>query len=365
MQQDEAGQTNDQKKAKVKYSRLRRKILSHVTSVRIFLIVFFLIFFGVMGFLAVKAFRTFDIPFYYNTARNFITAPVSQLAQHNGRTNILVMGKAGGAHDGPDLTDTMMVVSVGLSSPDVKIISIPRDMWIPEMRAKINSAYYWGIQKNVGGFSFAEAEVSQVIGVPVHYGAVINFEGFKEIIDVLGGVNVDVENSFTDYYYPVPGRENDTCGGRDPDYMCRYETLTFDAGAQVMNGERALKFVRSRHAEGIEGTDIAREARQAKVIEAVRNKLADKKTYKSPKKDMELIKVILGSIETDVDYPTGAIIARRIYESRNSISSYTIPEDLLLNVRPSPLYDMQAVFIPKAGNGKWQEINAWVLFVLN
>ncbi len=355
---------NTDKKVLIKFSRLKRKILSHVTLVRIFLVGLTLLTLGLIGFLIVRALSGFNLPLYFNTAYNFVSAPVSQLAQENGRTNILVMGKAGGVHEGPDLTDTMMLVSVGLGSNDVKIISIPRDMWIPDIRAKINSAYYWGIQKNVGGINFAKAEASQIVGVPIQYGAVINFDGFKDIIDEIGGITVDVANSFTDYLYPIAGKENDTCGGHDPKFMCRYETVTFSAGPQLMDGTTALKFVRSRHAQGVEGTDIAREARQAKVIEAVKNKLSDKSTYMNPKKDLAILKVVLRSTETDLDYPTAAIIVRRVYESRDSIQSFIIPEDLLVNAKPSPLYDMQAVFVPKAGSGKWQDINSWVELTL-
>ena len=296
-----------------------------------------------------------NIPLYFNIASNFITTPTDQLASFNGRTNILVMGKAGGVHDGPDLTDTMMLVSVSLTSHDIKIISIPRDTWIPEIRAKINSAYYWGNQKTPNnGIFFAKTITEEVVGVPVQYGAVIDFSGFKDIIDQIGGIQVNVENTFTDNFYPVAGKENDPC------FTCRYEALTFNAGPQTMNGEMALKFVRSRHAEGIEGTDLAREARQQKVIDAVKTKLLDKKTYKDPTKDLAMLKVILNSVQTDIDYPTAAILARLVYDGRNSISNNLIPQELIITPPISRVYDMQSVFIPKAGNGKWSEINKWM-----
>jgi polyisoprenyl-teichoic acid--peptidoglycan teichoic acid transferase len=302
---------------------------------------------------------------YVKAMYNFASAPVGQLASYNGRTNILVMGKAGGIHDGPDLTDTMMLVSVSLTSPDVKIISIPRDTWIPEIRAKINSAYYWGNQKKPGdGITFAKAITQIVVGVPIQYGALIDFSGFKDVIDEIGGIEVDVENSFTDYYYPIAGRENDTCGGNDPEYMCRYETLSFTQGKLLMSGDMALKFVRSRHADGIEGTDVAREARQQKVIAAIKNKFSDKNTYTNIGKDLAISKVILKSIETDLDYPTATIVARRVYDSRNSINSYLIPPDFLINPPVSSRYDMQSVFTPRLGNGRWEEINKWVKSLL-
>lgn len=312
-----------------------------------------------LGFLGKYTWNKLNASMYVKSAYNFWKAPITELASDNGRTNILVMGKAGGIHDGPDLTDTIMLVSVSLTSSDVKIISIPRDTWAPDIRAKINSAYYWGNQKQVGGINFAKAEVSGIIGLPIQYGAVIDFSGFRDVIDELGGIDVDVTNSFTDYYYPIAGRENDTCGGHDPQYICRYEILTFNKGLVSMDGETALKFVRSRHGLGVEGTDIAREARQQKIIEAIKNKLADKKTYTNLNKDVAILKVVLKSIQTDIDYPTAAIIARRVYDSRESINSYLIPSELLINPPVSDKYDLQSVFVPKAGNGKWEDIQKW------
>lgn len=351
-------------KARVIYSRIKRRILGHVTIVRVFIAIFLFGVLALIGFLAVEETHSLNIPIYFNTVYNFITAPTSQLASYNGRTNILIMGRAGGAHDGPDLTDTMMLVSVSLVNHDVKIVSIPRDTWIPEIRAKINSAYYWGNQKSPGsGIAFAKAITDEVVGVPIQYGAVIDFSGFKDIVDQLGGIKLNVDNSFTDYYYPIAGKENDTCNG-DTKFMCRYETVTFNKGQETMNGDTALKFVRSRHALGIEGTDIAREARQQKVIDAIKNKLLDKKTYLNPLKDLAILRVILKSIQMDINYPTAGILARLVYESRGSVGSYLIPAELTTTPPISKTYDMQSVLIPVLGSGKWSDINKWVAGIL-
>ena len=333
--------------------------------VRIFIVFLIIGILALVGFLAVKGTRALNIPIYFNTAYNFITAPVGQLASYAGRTNILVMGKSGDSRDGSDLTDTMMMVSVSLTNRNVKIISIPRDTWIPEIRAKINTAYHYGnVQPNRGsGLTFAKAITQEVVGVPIQYGVVIDFSGFKDIVDQLGGIQVNIENSFTDYYYPIAGKENDTCNG-DPQLMCRYETVTFNAGLQTMDGNTALKFVRSRHALGVEGADTAREARQQKVIDAIKNKLLDKKTYTNPQKDLAILKVVISSIQTDINYPTAAILARLVYEGRNSINNYLIPQELMFNPSVSRTYDMQDVFIPVLGSGKWTDINKWVTGVL-
>ena len=106
-----------------------------------------------------------------------------------------------------------------------------------------------------------------VLGIPIHYNVTINFEVFKQIVDTLGGIDVEIENTFTDSEYPIEGKED------DPVIANRYETVTFTKGLEKMNGERALKYVRSRHGDGAEGTDFARSKRQQKVILAIKDKL--------------------------------------------------------------------------------------------
>ena len=301
---------------------------------------------------------------------NFIQNDTSLLASHDEVVNILVMGKSGGKHDGADLTDTMILVSLSLRGDNIKTVSIPRDIWIPEIRAKINSAYYWGKNgspyinsvESGGGIGLAKKITQEVVGQPIQYGVVVDFSSFKDIVDALGGIEVNVTNGFTDKLYPIEGRENDLCGG-DKSYACRYETITFDAGVQKMNGETSLKFVRSRHSEGTEGTDIAREARQQKVINAIKNKALEPKTFLSIKKDIAILKLVQKYIETDIDLPVAGALGREALDTSNKVTQLTMPEDLLVVPSNSRPYDNLYVFIPKAGSGNWSEVNKW--FTLN
>jgi anionic cell wall polymer biosynthesis LytR-Cps2A-Psr (LCP) family protein len=175
-----------------------------------------------------------------------------------------------------------------LTNHSISLISIPRDIWIPEIRAKINTTYHYGnIQpERGGGLNFSKQIVSEVTGQPVNYALVIDFSGFQDIINTLGGVDVTVDRSFTDTKYPVAGRENDLCGG-DPTLACRYETIHFDQGLTHMDGATALTFVRSREGDNGENTDFARSARQQKVISAVGKKVLSINTILSPAKDWQ------------------------------------------------------------------------------
>jgi len=320
--------------------------------------IIFLIFTVSLGLLTFKAFTNPQIKNYLNLASDFIKAPINKVNSDKDRVNVLLMGVGGKDHAGGDLTDTMILVSVSLTKRNIVTISIPRDIWIPETRAKINSSYHYG------GLALAKSTVQEALGIPVHYGVLLDFSGFKDIVDALGGITVTVDHSFTDYLYPIAGLENDLCNG-DRTFKCRYETVIFTQGTQTMNGDTALKFVRSRHAVGDEGTDIAREARQEKVISAIENKIIDPKVFLNPQKDLVIARVVLSSIETDMSGETGAVIARKAFDARKSVTKYLIPDNLLLVPPTSKQFDNQYVFTPKLGSGKWGDIHNWVSQILN
>jgi LCP family protein required for cell wall assembly len=297
--------------------------------------------------------------------RAFVTADTSIVPSADGRNNILLLGMGGEGHEGSDLTDTILFVSIPLEKNGIKMISIPRDIWVPPLRTKINSAYYWGIKNEVGGTTLAKTAVEPVLGTEIHYTILLDFNGFKRIIDELGGIEVNVENTFTDPKYPIAGKEEDLCGGRDPEYKCRYEAITFNQGIQKMDGETALKFVRSRHADGDEGTDFARSARQQRVIEGIKNKLLTKEILMNRTKIQALWNVGNQTLKTDIPTEVMGVLARKAFSSKDDIDSQSIPEDLLENPKPSPKYDQLYVLIPKAGDNNWTEINGWVRSILD
>lgn len=272
----------------------------------------------------------------------------------NQTANILILGKGGLGHEAPDLTDTMILASV--SNQKINLVSLPRDIWVPEIRAKLNSAYYWGKQKNEG-FRLVDDSVEKITGVKVDYNLVIDFSVFKNLIDSLGGVEVNVQNSFTDAKYPIEGKENDLCGG-DATFSCRYETITFEKGNQVMDGEKALKFVRSRNAIGDEGTDFAREARQQLLISAIKNKVLSPEVILNPIKIKSVWSIFMSSIETDISRESLGKIAKSAFDARNNISSNVIPENFLVHPPISTKYDKQYVLIPRTGD--WNQVQKWI-----
>lgn len=344
-------------------SRIRRRFLRHVWVARALLLVG--VFFAIYAFILATGvlLRNTRAGYYVNLTRNFIFTPKDGIESIGQRTNLIILGKGGGVHEAPDLTDTIVFVSIAHDDPSITLISIPRDIWVPSIRAKINSAYYWGEQKeNGGGMILSKSLVEEVVGAPVNYAVVADFSVFKDVVDVLGGIEVDVERGFVDEHYPILGREDDECDG-DLEYRCRYETVKFEKGVQKMDGEAALKFVRSRNARGDEGTDFARSSRQQNVITAIKDKVLSRQIMLSPKRLKELFKVFSGSIETDIDSSAQAILARRALQAKDGVVSEVLPEDLLENPPISPRYDNLYVFIPKSEN--WDEVHSWVECVLS
>jgi len=349
-------------KKRVFLKKLKRRLLKHVWLVRLGLVMAFVAGVTLLVLLVNFILGKTALGGYIGLATDFIFTPQTKIESYRGATNILVLGKGGEGHDAPDLTDTIIFLSVAHKPASLTLVSLPRDIWIPQIRAKVNSAYYWGNQRQEkGGLILAKSTVEEIVGPPIHYAVVVDFAAFKNVVEVLGGVEVEVERAFSDEKFPIPGRENDECGG-DPEFGCRYETVHFEKGLQTMDGDTALKFVRSRNAEGDEGTDIAREARQQKVISAIKKKILGKEVLFSPKKLLALLEVGRQHIETDIPGSAVAIIARRAVQAKDNIVSLVLPDRFLLNPPRSTRYDNLYVFIPKAAD--WGEVHLWVECVL-
>lgn len=308
------------------------------------------------------------VPQTVSLANDFLFGSEKVLRSQDGRTNILILGLGGPKNEPSGLTDTIIFFSVDRGSGSSLLLSLPRDIWVPQMLAKLNTAYYYGNRAEGAGMEWAKDFVSQILGQPVHYTFVISFDGFVKIIDLLGGIEVDVERPFVDAQYPVPGKEDDLCEG-DPKTFCRYETVSFEKGKQHFDGQRALKFARSRHAEGEEGTDFARSARQQKVILALKERVLSPAFLLNPRKIGQMIDFTTASLETDMPKSHLGQLPRLLLGlDRRKVGSEVIPETgkdrpgLLANPPISEEYDNQWVLVPRTGG--WEETREWVVCLL-
>lgn len=301
--------------------------------------------------------------------------------------NVLLLGIGGGNHEGPKLTDTIIVASLDLKKSKVHLISLPRDMWSIQLDDRINSAYAKGeTKKEGGGLVLAKSIVSNVIGQPINYGIVIDFSGFIKAVDIVGGLDINVDRTFDDFQYPVEGNENELCGHSDEEvqvftatnsaeaalvdfFPCRYEHLHFDKGLQHMDGETALKFVRSRHAIGAEGTDFARSKRQEKVINAFKDRALSLNIIVNPTKILSLYGTVQDSIDTDIkdnEFDDFIKLAQKYKNAK--IDSVVIDAGdkkerrggLLTNPPISEKYHYKWTLVPRIGDNNFSEIHEFV-----
>lgn len=215
--------------------------------------------------------------------------------------NILLLGTDERPDEyGPTRTDTMILLSVNPATGAMGMLSLPRDLWVPipglGVTTKINTAYMLGELQNYpgGGAQLAKDTVSSFVGRPVDYFVRVNFDGFREIIDLIGGVTVEVPNTIHDEEYPTP------------DYGV--ETFHIDAGTHHLDGETALKYARTRHNDG----DYSRARRQQDIIRAVAQQVMSagmipQLLARAP----QLLATMQNSIETDIPIATGIELAQR------------------------------------------------------
>lgn len=172
--------------------------------------------------------------------------------------NILIAGYAGDAYRWGSLTDTLMLASFNPDEWTVTFLSIPRDLYVAFGRGasgRINSLYpsmyiEWKWDHELGISSLLQ-KVTDITGVPTHYYAMVDFDGFVEFIDEMWGVNVDVKEPLFDDQYPW---KNDS-----------YSVFQVSAWLQHFDGATALKFARSRKST----SDFSRAFRQQQIIAAV------------------------------------------------------------------------------------------------
>jgi LCP family protein required for cell wall assembly len=203
--------------------------------------------------------------------------------------NLLILGLDKRENDDSLLTDTIMLAVFNVDTGDYLLFSLPRDLWIPDLQTKVNALYYYGqkIDPNDGTEMMA-SKIEEILDTKIDYTMVLEMNDIKNLVDILGGVKVDVERGFVDEEFPKDDGSNEVM------------TVKFRKGEQVFDGEKALQFMRSRKStDEIEGTDQARQARQKKVILALKSKLINsKELIRSPGKLGDLYRFFREEVRT-------------------------------------------------------------------
>lgn len=307
----------------------------------------------------------------FSTIRQLVGADDRKLSgEAKDRVNILLLGIGGEGHEGPQLTDTIMLASWRPSTKEVGVLSIPRDMAtdIPGYGVrKINNANAFGEAKERGtGPTLTAQVVEQTFGQSIDYYIRVDFSGFAKLIDDIGGIDVYVDRAFTDDRYPVLGKENTVCGTStstdtatgttisNPVYDCRFEVLTFVQGWTHMDGTTALNYVRSRHGSNGEASDFARSRRQQKVIVAVKEKVFSAQTLLNPARLNEIRQTLAANINTNLE--TWELL--RLASALRDFDAKNIRSRVLDASETSPLYATSLngayVLLPKSDD--WRPI---------
>lgn len=240
----------------------------------------------------------------------------------NGWKNVLLLGadEVAGRPEGQDasnvLTDSLIMFSVHVQSGKIVQYSLPRDLWIDAYKTKINALYHYGfIQTPDDPSAFVKKVVQEIIGVPVHNVLVLKLSTVAEIIDVLGGLDIEVKRSFEDKLFPKAGV--DVMAVRDPKLL--YETVQFTQGIEHMSGERALVYLRSRHStDEVEGTDEGRIARQKQVIQALMSAMMKTEFITNPTKLGKLYAIYTRDFERSLEIEDGVATLRALLESMST-----------------------------------------------
>jgi len=204
-------------------------------------------------------------------------SPIGRRIAAGRRINLLVMGYGGSGHAGGHLTDTILIVSLDPATHQIAEISFPRDTWVPIPSGngtahwgKVNEAYadaaddiyparaarFRGVN---GAGRLAETTLTAITGLHFQGYAAVDFNAFLDLVNALGGIQVDVPVGFSDDEFPA-------C------FTCRGNIMvTFRPGWQTMDGLRALEYARSRHSFNVpsQATDFARSQRQQIIVSAI------------------------------------------------------------------------------------------------
>ncbi len=304
-----------------------------------------------------------------------------------------LLGYGGAGHDGGRLTDSIMVIKIDTGLKKIGLISVPRDSWVSfpssgwddERHWKVNAAYAIGSDDRsypnkpeqftgeAGGGNLARYSLEKIVGFPVDHFVALDFTGFRKAIDVLGGVDVFVERSFEDPFYPIPGEEDNVCEKSEEDiaaltatlsaakveqeFTCRYEVLSFTRGTVHMDGETALKFVRSRHSP-TDGGDFNRARRQRNLLLAVKDRVL---SIGFIPKIIPFVTSLTYNLQTNVSVSE----MTNYLDQRDAFLEYEImgipltsDEDNALTITTSA--DGQSIVAPKTGIDDWQSVHEYI-----
>ena len=280
-----------------------------------------------------------------------------------GRVNILLAGDSPDdpQHNGAYLTDSIMLLSINTKNNTAWMLSIPRDLWvnIPNHGYnKINAVYEFGQNDNFsengypnGGMGELEKIVSQKLAIPIDYYALINYTAFKQSVDAVGGVSINIQS-------PDPRGLFDA-----------YTHLKLPNGNVTLNGQQALDLARARGdnaagdiSYGFPQSDFDRTMHQRQLLLALKTKVNTTGVLANPLKLSGLFDALGNNVKTDFKLSD----ARRLYQLSKVIPTNKIASLSFNNAAGTSLLQSyytssgQDALIPAAGVNNYSDIQAFV-----
>lgn len=238
------------------------------------------------------------------------------------RINILLLGIGGEGHSGAQLTDTIMVASFNPTTKDVGLLSIPRDLYteVPELQQsmKINTVMQEG-ESTFGegnGIPLLQNTIEQITGISIHYFIQIDFQGFEQMVDTLGGITITLNSPIDDPKYPGPNFS--------------YERFAIAQGTHTLDGATALKVARSRHTT--KGGDFGRAQRQQDILQAIKDKTQNTFQHFQIATISKLLDIFQDHIRTDMTLYE----MKKFYELSKEIEAQNISNAVISTSKPYP-----------------------------
>jgi LCP family protein required for cell wall assembly len=271
--------------------------------------------------------------------------------QTNNNVNFLILGtdELENRKNTVELTDTLLIASINLNTGRISLFSLPRDLWHSEYQTKINALYAYGKQRfPTTPERFPKEVIEGMIGIPIHHTIVLKLETVAQLIDDIGGIEIDVKEGFVDTEFPRS--DVDIAVEKDPAKL--YETVEFKTGVEKMSGERVLKYIRSRHSKSDQGTDDARAQRQQQVIMTLVKKFEDPQFFLDLNRTGKLYQFYIQHFQSALPMTELIGIAKKLLPHRSTIeflsgSPSIFPDDkngTIFHPQLLPKYQKQWVY---------------------
>jgi len=271
------------------------------------------------------------------------------IGETDGHVNFLLFGNPGGTdNDGPNLTDTIMLASYDTTTQYLHLFSLPRDFYVNLAgygMTKANAVFELGNSKFSDGPGTAMTTFGDLLGVTVPYYVKIDFDGFKQVVDELGGVTVEVKRDLLDTQYPDGNKG--------------YSTVDIKAGTYTMDGEMALKYARSRHST----SDFDRAKRQQQVLVALRDKAKDLDLLSSPTKLLDISTIVKDHFSSNLTSPE----MTRLLQLLSDFDSTKVTNKVFDDSATGGLYatNVEGAFVLKPVDDNYDKLKETVDTILN